>query len=277
MILCITRQQLFAKIEKQQQQEVVVDNTSIASSTFNSRNQENSHNAASMNSSYGTSSSSSRNNRNLWSRLRQQVRRGSHLLEAASVAATVTREGTTKRRTILEGNTEDTSHNEGYADEDEDDEDRVLNELTSLLADSRMQDMGNVGGDGDNDDDDTGDSATRSSSEELRDAAIRTFQHQSTISPQLCLLMILVYIMLSICIFHFLLEPEWTIIDSSYFAVVTFTTLGTLFFIINQNRIPWVVTTSYPSFDIFPPHIVYPSFCLHYFYSLYSTNPVRKY
>lgn len=237
---------------KQQQQEVVVDNTSIASdnssSTFNSRNQKNSHNAASMNSSYGTTtSSSSRNNRNLWSRLRQQVRRGSHLLEAASVAdtATVTREGTTKQRTILEGNTEDTSHNEGYADED--DEDRILNELTSLLADSRMQDMGNVGGDGDNDDADTVDNATRSSSEELRDAAIRTFQHQSTISPQLCLLMILVYIMLSICIFHFLLEPEWTIIDSSYFAVVTFTTLGTVFFIINQNRITWVVTTSQSS------------------------------
>lgn len=222
-------------MKQQQKQKVVVDNTSIASdnisSTFNSRNQKNSHNAASMNSSEGTSSSSSRNNRNLWSRLRQQVRRGSHLLEAASVAdtATVTREGTTKQRTILEGNTEDTSHNEGYADEDEDDENRILNELTSLLADSRIQDMGDAGNYTDDSNDDDNDDKTRSSSEELRDAAIRTFQHQSTISPQLCLLMILVYIMLSICIFHFLLEPEWTIIDSSYFAVVTFTTLGTLF------------------------------------------------
>jgi hypothetical protein len=62
--------------------------------------------------------------------------------------------------------------------------------------------------------------------EELRHQAIENFQKGSTFSPHLCLLAIFLYIIIAVLMFCFVLEPQWTIIDSCYFAVSTFTTLG---------------------------------------------------
>lgn len=42
-----------------------------------------------------------------------------------------------------------------------------------------------------------------------------------------CFIILLLYILLSIVVFYFLLDDEnWTIIDTIYFAIVTFTTIG---------------------------------------------------
>jgi hypothetical protein len=62
--------------------------------------------------------------------------------------------------------------------------------------------------------------------ETLRQEAIENFQRGSTFSPQLCLLAIALYMVISVFMFCFFLEPQWTVIDSCYFAVSTFTTLG---------------------------------------------------
>ncbi|KAG7372391.1 ion channel [Nitzschia inconspicua] len=62
--------------------------------------------------------------------------------------------------------------------------------------------------------------------EELRQQAIENFQKGSTFSPQLCLLAILLYMIIAVFMFCLVLEPQWTVIDSCYFAVATFTTLG---------------------------------------------------
>jgi hypothetical protein len=53
------------------------------------------------------------------------------------------------------------------------------------------------------------------------------FQAGSNFSVKQCLLAIMAYMVVSIVIFSFVLEPDWTMIDSCYFAVCTFTTLGT--------------------------------------------------
>jgi len=42
----------------------------------------------------------------------------------------------------------------------------------------------------------------------------------------LCVLYFSIYIMLAVAVYSIWLEPEWTIIDSMYFAIVTFTTVG---------------------------------------------------
>ena len=47
-----------------------------------------------------------------------------------------------------------------------------------------------------------------------------------TFSTQQCLTAILLYMVVSVCVFTFVLEPHWTIVDSCYFAISTFTTLG---------------------------------------------------
>jgi hypothetical protein len=53
------------------------------------------------------------------------------------------------------------------------------------------------------------------------------FQTGTNFSVKQCLLAIMAYMGVSIVIFSFVLEPHWTMIDSCYFAVSTFTTLGT--------------------------------------------------
>jgi hypothetical protein len=62
--------------------------------------------------------------------------------------------------------------------------------------------------------------------EERRRQAIENFQKGSTFSPQHCLLAIFLYLIVAVFMFCFVLEPQWTVIDSCYFAVSTFTTLG---------------------------------------------------
>lgn len=71
-----------------------------------------------------------------------------------------------------------------------------------------------------------GNKNSNKSVEELRQRAIENFQKGSTFSPQLCLLAIFIYLIIAVFMFCFLLEPQWTVIDSCYFAVSTFTTLG---------------------------------------------------
>ena len=69
-------------------------------------------------------------------------------------------------------------------------------------------------------------SESTKSIEKLRHEAIENFQKGSTFSPQMCLLAILLYMIGAVFMFCFLFEPQWTVIDSCYFAVSTFTTLG---------------------------------------------------
>jgi hypothetical protein len=64
--------------------------------------------------------------------------------------------------------------------------------------------------------------------EVLRHEAIESFQRGSTFSPQMCVLAILLYMVGAVFMFRFFFEPQWTVIDSCYFAVSTFTTLGKL-------------------------------------------------
>jgi hypothetical protein len=61
----------------------------------------------------------------------------------------------------------------------------------------------------------------------LRRQAFEDFQKGMTFSVQQCLMAIVSYVAVSIVLFSFVLEPQWTIIDSCYFAVSTFTTVGT--------------------------------------------------
>ena len=64
------------------------------------------------------------------------------------------------------------------------------------------------------------------STRRLRQEAMEQYQNDITLSPKTCLLAIGIYLILSIFAFCFILEPEWTVIDSCYFAVTTFTTTG---------------------------------------------------
>ena len=69
-------------------------------------------------------------------------------------------------------------------------------------------------------------SAAGRSNKSIRNQIVGEIQKGQTLSIQTCLLAIGMYLIFSICIFSFILEPSWTIIDSCYFAVATFTTLG---------------------------------------------------
>jgi hypothetical protein len=60
----------------------------------------------------------------------------------------------------------------------------------------------------------------------LRRRAFEEFQSGMNFTIRQCLMAIAIYLMVSIVIFSFVLEPQWTIIDSCYFAVSTFTTVG---------------------------------------------------
>lgn len=60
----------------------------------------------------------------------------------------------------------------------------------------------------------------------VRQSIANRIQEGSNISIQFCLLSIGLYLVVSVAMYTFVLEPNWTIIDSCYFAVTTFTTLG---------------------------------------------------
>mmetsp|Transcript_1718 Transcript_1718/g.3928 ORF Transcript_1718/g.3928 Transcript_1718/m.3928 type:complete len:664 (+) Transcript_1718:73-2064(+) len=64
------------------------------------------------------------------------------------------------------------------------------------------------------------------STRQLRQEAMEQYHNDITVSPKTCLLAIAIYLIISIFAFCFILEPEWTVIDSCYFAVTTFTTTG---------------------------------------------------
>jgi hypothetical protein len=63
-----------------------------------------------------------------------------------------------------------------------------------------------------------------------------------------CFLAILLYLAVSVVVFTFVLEPGWTIIDTCYFAVATFTTIGKYFF--SLFRMENVLSISIASFFI---------------------------
>jgi hypothetical protein len=65
--------------------------------------------------------------------------------------------------------------------------------------------------------------------QQLRQKAIEQYQENLSFSPIACLVAIGVYLVISVLVFCLYLEPEWTVIDSCYFAVTTFTTLGAYF------------------------------------------------
>ena len=69
-------------------------------------------------------------------------------------------------------------------------------------------------------------SAAGRSNKSIRNQIVGEIQKGQTLSIQSCLLAIGMYLIFSICIFSFILEPSWTVVDSCYFAVATFTTLG---------------------------------------------------
>jgi hypothetical protein len=67
----------------------------------------------------------------------------------------------------------------------------------------------------------------RQGRDNLRQKAFEEFDSGMHFSVKQCVLAILLYMAVTIVIFSCVLEPQWTIIDSCYFAVSTFTTLGT--------------------------------------------------
>ena len=89
-------------------------------------------------------------------------------------------------------------------------------------------------------------SESTKSIEKLRYEAIENFQKGSTFSPQMCLLAILLYMIGAVFMFCFLFEPQWTVIDSCYFAVSTFTTLG------KSNQSIGVQISFYTTSDNYP-------------------------
>ena len=60
----------------------------------------------------------------------------------------------------------------------------------------------------------------------VRQAMADEFHEGMHFSIQSCLSAIALYLAVSVAMYTFVLEPQWTIIDSCYFAVTTFTTLG---------------------------------------------------
>lgn len=64
------------------------------------------------------------------------------------------------------------------------------------------------------------------SAKSIRRAMMDEFHEGMYFSINSCLMAIGIYLVVSIAMYTFVLEPKWTMIDSCYFAVTTFTTLG---------------------------------------------------
>lgn len=64
------------------------------------------------------------------------------------------------------------------------------------------------------------------SRESIRRKAFKEFETGMRFGVVECISAIGAYLLVSVLMFSFVLEPNWTIIDSCYFAVSTFTTLG---------------------------------------------------
>jgi hypothetical protein len=64
------------------------------------------------------------------------------------------------------------------------------------------------------------------SQKSLRQAMVNEFQEGLHFSIPFCLMTIVIYLALAVAMYSCVLEPTWTVIDSCYFAVVTFTTTG---------------------------------------------------
>jgi hypothetical protein len=60
----------------------------------------------------------------------------------------------------------------------------------------------------------------------IRQNICNEFQQGMHFSIRFCLMAIVAYLTLAVAIYSCVLEPTWTVIDSCYFAVVTFTTTG---------------------------------------------------
>jgi hypothetical protein len=63
-------------------------------------------------------------------------------------------------------------------------------------------------------------------SDESRDKKLQEIRSGISFSLTQCLSAIGAYLIVTIGCYHFVLEPEWTLLDSCYFAVTTFTTVG---------------------------------------------------
>jgi hypothetical protein len=61
---------------------------------------------------------------------------------------------------------------------------------------------------------------------ESRDKKVEEIRSGISFSLMQCLFAIGAYLIVTIACYHFVLEPEWTLLDSCYFAVTTFTTVG---------------------------------------------------
>jgi hypothetical protein len=101
-----------------------------------------------------------------------------------------------------------------------------IHQGTFLVSDLLSKESGLLAMDSTADEKENAYTGKKRTTEELRQRAIENFQKGSTFSPQLCLLAILLYLIVAVLMFCFVLEPQWTVIDSCYFAVSTFTTLG---------------------------------------------------
>lgn len=60
----------------------------------------------------------------------------------------------------------------------------------------------------------------------VRREVFQEIQRGTNISLRQCIIFTSLYMVISIIIFSYVLEPQWTVIDSAYFALSTFTTLG---------------------------------------------------
>ena len=61
---------------------------------------------------------------------------------------------------------------------------------------------------------------------QIRQQLFDEFHSGTQFSIEQCVIAIVGYICVSILLFSFFLEPQWSVVDSAYFAVTTFTTLG---------------------------------------------------
>lgn len=66
----------------------------------------------------------------------------------------------------------------------------------------------------------------RRSRQSVRQEIVKEFHDGMHFSIRFCVSTIVAYLVLSIAMYSCVLEPNWTFIDSCYFAVSTFTTLG---------------------------------------------------